>query len=173
MKFLLPSLRVAILLSLTVLAAPSVFAQSDTSASGFRGASYPGGLDSLYYHLQENFRLSRLDNPFRMNEELIADVRITINRKGEVIHLSTGESRIEYEMERAFRSLDPFEPAMENGKPVTSYLDLRFMFLIKGNRMEVIEHIHYFSSTHNKDSGWLKATLAGAAILLFLLLWGI
>jgi hypothetical protein len=173
MKFLFPFIRCGVLISLLVILAPLSYGQTDTSASGFRAAIYPGGLDSLYQHLEENFRLSRLDNPFRMNEELIANVRLTINRKGEVIHVTSGDSRIEYELERALRALSPFEAATENGKPVTSYLDLRFMFLIKGNRMEVIDHIHYFNSMHTQETGWLKAALAGAAIMLFLLLWGI
>ena len=87
--------------------------------------------------------------------------------------MTSGGSWVEYELERAFRSLPPFEPATQDGEPVNSYMELRFMFLIQGNRLRVIDHIHDLSTSRTRESGWLKATLVGAAVLIFLLLWGL
>jgi hypothetical protein len=149
------------------------YGQHDSIVRGYTQPFFPGGFDSLYVHLEDNFRISRLDHSFRQQEDLIADLRLTINSKGQVIQVSGGDSRIEYEMERAFRSLPPFTPAMNDGKAVTSYLELRFMFMLKGNQMEVIEHLGDVSTMQTRDGGWLKAVLIGSAVLVFLLLWGI
>lgn len=146
--------------------------QSDTTQSQPIPATFPGGLDSLYRELETHFRLSRTDLTFQQHQDLIADVRLTIGKRGEVVHMTSGNSRIEYELERAFRSLSPFTPAMKDGKPHVSYLELKFMFAISGNRMQVIEHLSDHTSTRTKESGWLKAMFAGAAIVLFLILWG-
>jgi hypothetical protein len=90
----------------------------------------------MYRELEANFRISRADFTFQQHQDLIAEVRLTIGKRGEVVHVTGGNSQIEYELERAFRSLPPFIPAMLNGKPVTSYLELKFMFVISGNRMQ-------------------------------------
>jgi len=147
--------------------------QHDTTRAPFAAPIYPGGLDSMYRELEAHFRISRTDLTFQQHQDLIGDVRLTIGKRGEVVHVTGGTTQIEYELERAFRSLPPFTPAMLNGKPVTSYLELKFMFIISGNRMQVIEHLSDHSSTRTKESGWLKATLVGAAIALFLILWGV
>ncbi len=148
------------------------YGQRDSTVEEFTHPVFPGGFDSLYFHLEENFRISRLDHSFQQHEDLIADVRLTINAKGQVIQVTGGDSRIEYELERAFRSLPPFIPAMKDGAGVTSYLELRFMFMLKGNRMVVIEHLSDVSTMRSRESGWLKALMIGSAVLVFLLLWG-
>lgn len=166
--------RVSLFFLTLFVAALLSHAQSDTTAetSSLRQAEFPGGLDSLYKYLEQSFRISRTDLQFQQHEDLIADVRLTINKKGQVVNINTGMSRIEYELERAFMSLPNFIPATENSKPVTSYVELKFMFFIKGNRMEVSEHLQYNAYMREKESSWIKAAIAAGAILIFLLLWG-
>lgn len=147
-------------------------AQSDSLAETFRQAEFPGGLDSLYKYLEQNFRISRTDLQFQQHEDLIADVRLTINKRGQVVNVNSGMSRIEVELDRAFMALPNFAPATDKGKPVTSYVELKFMFFIKGNRMEVSDHLQYNTYTREKESSWLKAAIAAGAILIFLMLWG-
>ncbi len=134
---------------------------------------FPGGVDSLYVCLEQYFRISRTELQFQQNEDLTGDVRLTINRKGQVIHVNSGMTRIEYELERAFMSLPPFIPATVNGKPVTSYVELKFMFFIAGNRMKITDHLLYHTYVREKENSWLKAALVAGAVVVFLIFWGI
>lgn len=167
MKRLLVCLYIGLLF-----AVPASFSQNYSLKAKETPALFPGGLDSLYLILEQNFRISRTDLQFQQHEDLIGDVRLTISKKGEVVNVTGGPTRIEYELERALLSLPPFIPATNQGNPVTSYVELKFMFFIKGNRMEIVEHISDHQYTRTKDTGWLKATMAAAAIVLFLILWG-
>jgi hypothetical protein len=115
----------------------------------------------------------RSDHGFNQYEELVGDVRLTINKKGEVVTVNSGLTRIEYELERALLALPPFTPALVGGKPVTSYVELKFLFFIKGNHLEVTDHLSWHTYTRTKDTGWLKAGMIGVAVILFLLLWGV
>lgn len=135
------------------------------------GAYFPGGLDSLYLHLENNFRMSRTDMIFVQGEELIADLKLTINKKGQVVNIVHNSSlRIEYEMERAFMAIPPFVPAMSDGKPVTSYVDIKFIFVVQGNQMAVVDHLYYNTHYRDKQTGWIKAALIAGAVILFLIL---
>ncbi len=134
---------------------------------------FPGGVDSLYKCLEQVFRISLTDQPYDQYQDLIGDVRITINKKGQVVSVNSGSSRIEYELERALMLLPPFIPATQNGKAVTSYVQLKFMFMIKGNRMEVTQHLNFNTSSRDKDTGWIKAGLIAISVVAFLLYWGI
>jgi hypothetical protein len=145
---------------------------SQTDSVRMEGAEFPGGLDSLYRCLEQSFRISRTDLQFDQHQDLYADVRMTINKKGEVISVNTGLTRMEYELERALMSLPPFIPATRDGKPVTSYVELKFMFFIAGNRMKVTDHLQFYTYTREKDNAWMKAALVAGAVVLFLILWG-
>jgi hypothetical protein len=134
---------------------------------------FPGGVDSLYRCIEQSFRISRPDFPYDQYQDLTCDVKFSVNKKGQVVSVNTGPSPIEYELERALMNLPPFNPATLKGKPVNSYVELKFMFMIKGNRMEVLQHLQYHSSARDKDSGWLKAGLVATALVVFLLYWGI
>ncbi|HRZ41790.1 MAG TPA: hypothetical protein P5228_03705 [Bacteroidales bacterium] len=153
-----------------------ITAQTPTDTAGVSGNSecrFPGGVDSLYACLEQVFRISLTEHSYEQYQDLIGDVRLTINKKGQVVTVNSGGSRIEYELERALMSIPPFIPAMQNGKPVTSYVQLKFMFMIKGNRMEVTQHLNYHTSSRGKDTGWMKAGLIAVSVLAFLLYWGI
>lgn len=134
---------------------------------------FPGGVDSLYRCLEQKFLISRTELQFEQYQDLVGDVKLTINKKGEVISVNSGYTKIEYELERAFMSLPPFIPATVKGNPVTSYVELKFMFMVKGNRMEVTEHLMYHTSARDKDTSWLKAALVAGSVVIFLILWGI
>jgi hypothetical protein len=150
------------------------YSQSDTaSQTTTRDTEFPGGVDSLYRLLEQSFRIMRSDHGFNQYEELVGDVRLTINKKGEVVTVNSGLTRIEYELERALLALPPFTPALVGGKPVTSYVELKFLFFIKGNHLEVTDHLSWHTYTRTKDTGWLKAGMIGVAVILFLLLWGV
>ncbi|MFO7722806.1 MAG: hypothetical protein R6V49_06235 [Bacteroidales bacterium] len=159
-----------LLLALAILLCSTAFSQTDSVK--IAGAEFPGGLDSLYRCLEADFRISRTDLQFDQHQDLYADVRMTINKKGEVIMVNTGQSRIEYELERALMSLPPFVPATRDGKPVTSYVELKFMFFIAGNRMQVTDHMQFYTYTREKDNAWMKAALVAGAVVIFLILWG-
>jgi hypothetical protein len=134
--------------------------------------AFPGGIDSLYRCLEQSFRISMTDLPYDQYQDLTGDVRFTVNKKGQVVAVNSGPTRIEYELERALMALPPFIPATSKGKPVTSYVEIKFMFMIKGNRMEVTQPLQYHTSAREKDTGWLKAGLVASAIVVFLLYWG-
>ncbi|MDT8309733.1 MAG: hypothetical protein RQ866_09390 [Bacteroidales bacterium] len=156
------------------------FGQNDTisnntdSIPNYSEAYFPGGIDSLYHYLEENFFISRTEVSYTLNEYLVADIMITINKKGEVI-ATTAESsnyQLSYALERAFMDIPPFAPATKNGKPVTSYASLKFVFFIKGNRMEVSEHIYFKTISKDSSTNWIKALLVAVAVSVLLLLWG-
>lgn len=173
MKYCRSILRLCFLIS--VYSTP-ITAQTPADSSGVSGNSecrFPGGIDSLYASLEQVFRISLTDHSYEQYQDLIGDVRLTINKKGQVVTVNSGGSRIEYELERALMALPPFIPAMQNGKPVTSYVQLKFMFMIKGNRMEVTQHLNFHTSSREKDTGWIKAGLIAVAVMAFLLYWGI
>lgn len=155
---------------------PAAKAQNPADTAGVPANSecrFPGGVDSLYACLEQVFRISLTDHSYEQYQDLTGDVRLTINKKGQVVSVNSGGSRIEYELERALMSLPPFIPAIRNGKPETSYVQLKFMFMIKGNRMEVTQHLNFHTASREKDSGWMKAGLIAVSLVVFLLYWGI
>lgn len=165
--------RILILLAVVFCFTLTSAAQSDTITKGYRQAEFPGGLDSLYTHLEQTFRISRTELEFQQYDDLVADVRLTINKRGQVVNVTSGITRLEYELQRAFMSLPPFMPAARDGTPVTSYVELKFMFFIKGNRMEVTDHLQYNTYTREKEQSWIKAALVAGAVVIFLILWGV
>lgn len=165
------NLRLLLLLSLIAVCSfvNPVSAQTTDTNDTTIMPSYPGGLDSLYTQIEENFLISRTDVVHDMGEEYVANLSLTINKKGEVIFVQGVSGSVGYELERALMEVDNWIPASKDGKNITSYVDIKFTYYIKGNRIEIVDHLSVIYRVRSKNYNWLKTLLAAVAITGFLL----
>lgn len=132
---------------------------------------YPGGPEAMMAFIEDHTIISMAEDIDR-NAEYSVSVYFTVNTSGQIHHLNIQNvpEPVSDSFHRCFVQMPDWKPGMKQGKPVDTYMQVRFHFVVNGNRIHITWVDEFRSTVHQEGGGALKLALIGGAIALMLVL---